>query len=110
MKSYESVGRNVEEAINAGLAHLGASISDVDITILSEGSKGLFGLFGSREAKVRLLSPKTKRSAGLCRKRPRIAGKNPNRCRLPNRWKLRFNRILAHRKARRRHSCRKLPA
>ena len=43
MKSYESVGRNVEEAINAGLAHLGASISDVDITILSEGSKGLFG-------------------------------------------------------------------
>lgn len=54
MKSYESVGRNVEEAINAGLAHLGASISDVDITILSEGSKGLFGLFGSREAKVRL--------------------------------------------------------
>ena len=52
MKRYESEGRTVEEAINLGLERLGASISDVDITVLNEGSKGLFGLFGSRMAKV----------------------------------------------------------
>lgn len=54
MKSYEASAKNVEEAIAAGLEALGASISDVTIEVLEEGSKGLFGLFGSRQAKVRL--------------------------------------------------------
>ncbi|MDO5022677.1 MAG: RNA-binding cell elongation regulator Jag/EloR [Eubacteriales bacterium] len=54
MKSYESEGRTVEEAINTGLEHLNACIGDVDIKVLNEGSKGLFGLFGSRLAKVSL--------------------------------------------------------
>lgn len=52
MNRYEAEGRTVEEAINTGLEKLGASISDVDIQVVSEGSKGLFGLFGSRMAKV----------------------------------------------------------
>ncbi len=54
MKSYESSAKTIEEAISAGLEKLGASISDVTIDVLEEGSKGLFGLFGSRQAKVRL--------------------------------------------------------
>lgn len=54
MKSYESSAKTVEDAISAGLEALGASISDVTIEVLEEGSKGLFGLFGSRQAKVRL--------------------------------------------------------
>ena len=54
MKSYEVSARTIEEAISQGLEHLGASISDVTVDILEEGSKGLFGLFGSRPAKVRL--------------------------------------------------------
>lgn len=54
MNRYEAEGRTVEEAINAGLEKLGASISEVDIQVISEGSKGLFGLFGSRMAKVAL--------------------------------------------------------
>lgn len=54
MKTIESSAKNVEDAIASGLAQLGASISDVTIDILQEGSKGLFGLFGSRQAKVRL--------------------------------------------------------
>ena len=54
MKSYESSARTIEEAIEAGLSELNAAISDVDVEILDEGSKGLFGLFGSRLAKVRL--------------------------------------------------------
>ena len=59
MKSYESTAKTVEEAITAGLNVLGASIGDVDIVVLEEGSKGLFGLFGSRNAKVRLTMKET---------------------------------------------------
>ena len=54
MKSYEVSGRTIEEAISSGLEHLGVSLSEVTVDILEEGSKGLFGLFGSRPAKVRL--------------------------------------------------------
>ncbi len=54
MKSYESEGRTVEEAINEGLKQLNACIGDVDIKVINEGSKGLFGFFGSRLAKVSL--------------------------------------------------------
>ena len=54
MKTYESSAKTIEEAISAGLEKLGVSISDVSIDVLEEGSKGLFGLFGSRQAKVRL--------------------------------------------------------
>ena len=54
MKNYEATGKTYEEALENGLTALGATISDVDITVLEEGSKGLFGLFGSRPYKVRL--------------------------------------------------------
>ena len=54
MKTYESSAKTIEEAIEAGLETLGVSISDVTVDIIDEGSKGLFGLFGSRLAKVRL--------------------------------------------------------
>ncbi|MBR1585110.1 MAG: Jag N-terminal domain-containing protein, partial [Clostridia bacterium] len=54
MKVHEVSGRTIEEAISQGLEELGVSISDVTVDIIEEGSKGLFGLFGSRPAKVRL--------------------------------------------------------
>jgi len=54
MKIHEVTGRTIEEAISQGLQELGVSISDVTVDIIEEGSKGLFGLFGSRPAKVRL--------------------------------------------------------
>ena len=50
MKSFEASGRTVEEAISAGLQENGLSIGDVNVEILEEGSKGLFGLFGSSQA------------------------------------------------------------
>ena len=53
MKTYEFTARTTEEAISAGLESLGLSISEVKVDIIEEGSKGLFGLFGSRPAKVR---------------------------------------------------------
>ena len=43
----------VEEAIEEGLEKLGLSEEEVDIEILDEGTKGLFGL-GSRQARVLL--------------------------------------------------------
>ena len=54
MNTYEASAKTVEEAIELGLNELGVSIGDVDVLVLEEGSKGLFGLFGSRPAKVRL--------------------------------------------------------
>ena len=54
MKSIEMTAKTTEDAISAGLEQLGVSLSDVKVEILEEGSKGLFGLFGSRPAKGRL--------------------------------------------------------
>ena len=54
MSMYEATGKSVEEAISEGLSHLGLGIADVEVEILDEGSKGLFGLFGSKMARVRL--------------------------------------------------------
>lgn len=54
MKQYEFSARTVDEAVEAGLQELGVSIADVEVQVIEEGSKGLFGLFGSRPVKVRL--------------------------------------------------------
>ena len=54
MKQYEFSARTESEAIEQGLQELGVSIADVDVQVVEEGSKGLFGLFGSRPVKVRL--------------------------------------------------------
>ena len=54
MRQYEASAKTVEEAVELGLQELGVSIGDVDVQVVEEGSKGLFGLFGSRPAKVRL--------------------------------------------------------
>ena len=51
--TIETIAPSIEEAIQQGLAQLGVSQDDVEIEVLDEGNKGLFGL-GSREARVRL--------------------------------------------------------
>lgn len=51
--SIEIRGRTVEEAINKGLQELGVARDQVDVELLNEGSRGLFGL-GGTEAVVRL--------------------------------------------------------
>jgi spoIIIJ-associated protein len=50
----EIIAPSVEEAIEKGLQDLGVSHSEVDVEVLDEGSKGLFGL-GNRQARVRLM-------------------------------------------------------
>jgi spoIIIJ-associated protein len=49
----EVIAPTIEEAITKGLDELGLPREDVDIEVLDEGSKGLFGL-GSRQARIRL--------------------------------------------------------
>ncbi|MGN0747306.1 MAG: RNA-binding cell elongation regulator Jag/EloR, partial [Aristaeellaceae bacterium] len=72
MKTYEASAKTKEEAIDAGLEALGVSISDVTVEVIDEGSKGLFGLFGSRLAKVRLTVKETEDDplAGLLNDKP----------------------------------------
>jgi len=52
-RSVEASGKDVEEAIAQGLAELGKTRDEVEIEVLSEGSRGLFGL-GAEEARVRI--------------------------------------------------------
>lgn len=54
MKVVEAAGKTVEEAIQKALAEINLPIERVKVEILSEPSTGLFGLIGSRQARVRL--------------------------------------------------------
>jgi spoIIIJ-associated protein len=49
----ETAGKDVESAINTGLAQLGVERNDVEIEVLDEGRQGMFGI-GARAARVRL--------------------------------------------------------
>jgi spoIIIJ-associated protein len=51
--TLEVIAQNVEKAIEKGLADLGLSRDEVDITVLDEGGHGILG-FGSRQARVRI--------------------------------------------------------
>jgi predicted RNA-binding protein Jag len=56
----EFTGKSVDEAVADGLAQLGLRRDQVEVEILSRGSRGIFGL-GSEPARVRItrLAPKT---------------------------------------------------
>lgn len=53
MKKIEIVGKNVEEAIENGLKELNVKREKVNIEILEQGSKGIFGI-GAKPSKVKL--------------------------------------------------------
>jgi len=50
----ESTGKTVDEAIETALEDLKLSRNDVEIEILEEPTKGLFGLLGGKPARVRV--------------------------------------------------------
>lgn len=54
MSKIVATGKTIEEAVNQGLARLGAGRDQVSVQILSQPSKGFLGLFGAKEAKVEL--------------------------------------------------------
>jgi len=53
-KELEITGKNIEDAIEKGLKELNCSKEDVEIKVLDEGTKGLFGLMGAKPARVLL--------------------------------------------------------
>ncbi len=53
-KVIEKTGKTVEEAINNSLSELNLTRDKVDVEVLDEGNRGLFGLLGSRLAKVKV--------------------------------------------------------
>jgi spoIIIJ-associated protein len=54
MKKIVVSGKTVEDAVKLGLAELNTTEDRVKISVLQQGSKGLFGLIGTKEAKVEL--------------------------------------------------------
>ncbi|MCK4518502.1 MAG: Jag N-terminal domain-containing protein [Candidatus Omnitrophica bacterium] len=54
MKTIDVNGATVKDAIKKALNKLGATRSHVEVKVLAEGNKGLFGMNGSRRAKVRV--------------------------------------------------------
>jgi spoIIIJ-associated protein len=54
MRSIEQTGRNVEDAVRAALKALGVTREQADVEVLAEESRGLLGILGHTEAKVRV--------------------------------------------------------
>jgi spoIIIJ-associated protein len=54
MKTIEVTGRTVDEAIENGLRELRVSKDKVEVEVIEQGSKGIFGRFGAKPAKIRL--------------------------------------------------------
>lgn len=53
-RSISVEGKTVQEAISKGLSLLGVSRKQVTVRILSEENKGLFGMRGAKQARIRL--------------------------------------------------------
>ena len=53
MKSVESTGKTIDEAILMAVAQLGVQRDNLEIEVLEEPVKGLFGLIGAKDAKIR---------------------------------------------------------
>ena len=53
MKSVIMVGKTVDEAIEQALIELDAKRDDVEIEIIEEPSRGIFGLIGVKDAKIK---------------------------------------------------------
>ena len=53
VKTIETTGATIDQAVDAALSELGCTREEVDIEILSKGSRGFLGL-GAQEAKVKV--------------------------------------------------------
>jgi len=50
----EATGKSVEKALQKALKIMGTSINNVEVEIESTGQKGILGIFGAKNAKVRI--------------------------------------------------------
>ncbi|MDR7078802.1 spoIIIJ-associated protein [Neobacillus niacini] len=54
MKQVTATGQTVEEAVQSALAQLNTTKDRTDVAIIDEGKRGIFGIFGSRPAVVKV--------------------------------------------------------
>lgn len=54
MKVVEKTGRTIEEALELALIEMDLSMEDVEVEVLESDSKGFLGIFGTKEAKIRV--------------------------------------------------------
>lgn len=54
MESVEKMGKTVDDAINEALRELNVTRDEVEIVVINEGSKGFLGMFGSKNAVVKV--------------------------------------------------------
>lgn len=52
LQKIEKTAKSVDEAVSGALVELGVARDMVDVEIIDEGSKGLFGILGGKDAKV----------------------------------------------------------
>jgi spoIIIJ-associated protein len=57
--SIEKTGKTIEDAVESALLELNADKNNVDIEIIEEGNKGIFGIIGNKMAKVRVTLKET---------------------------------------------------
>jgi len=57
--SVEMTGKTVEKALEKGLESLHVRIDEVEIKIMDAGQKGVLGIFGSRDARIRVTRKKS---------------------------------------------------
>ncbi len=54
MKQITATGQTVDEAVESALAQLNTTKDRTEVSIIDEGKKGIFGIFGSRPAVVKV--------------------------------------------------------
>jgi len=52
MEYKEFEGKTLDEAITSAMREIGVQFEELDIQVISEGSKGLFGIMGNKDAKI----------------------------------------------------------
>ncbi|HEX9058866.1 MAG TPA: RNA-binding cell elongation regulator Jag/EloR [Clostridia bacterium] len=57
--SVEKAAKTAQEAISIALGELNADINNVNVEVLDEGNKGIFGLIGTKLARVRVTLKET---------------------------------------------------
>jgi len=62
-RSIEVEGGTVEDAIKKGMKLLGVSRAEIDVKIVSEEKKGLFGMDGEKPAKIKISLKKNKNNS-----------------------------------------------
>ena len=54
MKTIETIGKTVDEALNKALIELGTTKDKVEVDIIDSGSKGLFNFIGAKPVKIKV--------------------------------------------------------